>query len=77
MKHKTKLLLVLLGLVFTLGSQAQVSASSRSWKSWFIEKYFWLKGDKGYYSEQDAAKFDQYIKSAGEASNKGFDLKQE
>ncbi|KHD45508.1 alpha/beta hydrolase [Streptococcus hongkongensis] len=77
MKNKMKLFLVLLGLIFSIGSQSPVTANSRSWKSWFIEKYFWLKGDKSYYSEQDAYQFDQYVKSAGEAANQGFNLKQE
>ncbi|HEQ8570007.1 TPA: alpha/beta hydrolase [Streptococcus pyogenes] len=77
MKKTLKSTLILLGLTLAIGASTQVDASSRSWKSWFIEKYFWLKGDKGYYSEQDETKFDQYVNSAGEASNKGFDLKEE
>ncbi|MGT2933908.1 alpha/beta hydrolase [Streptococcus catagoni] len=52
----------------------EVNAQNRSWKSWFIEQYFWLKGDKSYYSAQDPASFDKYVQSAGLESNKGFAL---
>ncbi|HFU1109579.1 TPA: esterase, partial [Streptococcus pyogenes] len=46
MKKTLKSTLILLGLTLAIGASTQVDASSRSWKSWFIEKYFWLKGDK-------------------------------
>ncbi|HEL0798767.1 TPA: alpha/beta hydrolase [Streptococcus equi subsp. zooepidemicus] len=69
--------LILLALLLTaIGSQTVVQASTRSWKSWFIEQYFWLKRDKSYYAEQDENTFYNYVKSAGEKSNQGFNLTQ-
>lgn len=69
--------LILLALLLTaIGSQTIVQASTRSWKSWFIEQYFRLKRDKSYYAEQDENTFYNYVKSAGEKSNQGFNLTQ-
>ncbi|MBY5034581.1 alpha/beta hydrolase [Streptococcus gallolyticus] len=65
---------VIVTLALSLGITATAKAEERSWYSWLIEKYFWIKGDKKYYSPQNEAEFDHYVKSAGEVANKGFDL---
>ncbi|TCD45834.1 alpha/beta hydrolase [Streptococcus sp. X16XC17] len=75
MKKKTLYLILLTGLVLSVSIlPLKACADSQSWKSWLIEQYFWLRGDKSYYDQQDEAIFDQYVKSSGEKSNLGFYL---
>lgn len=49
-------------------------ASSRSWKSWLIEQYFWLKGDKSYYKPQDDVDFKKYLDESQAETDKGYSL---
>ncbi|KPJ22381.1 alpha/beta hydrolase fold domain-containing protein [Streptococcus phocae] len=58
------------------GFQPHTSADSRSWKSWFIEQYFWLKRDKSYYKMQDDTTFQKYLDACQEATDKGYQLDQ-
>ncbi|MGF3083830.1 esterase, partial [Streptococcus pyogenes] len=60
MKQSYQKWLISLGLIITLSLPVDVVANSRSWKSWFIEQYFWLKRDKSYYSKQDDPSFQRY-----------------
>lgn len=74
MKHPIRKTLVTLGLLLTLCLPTPVAASSRSWKSWFIEQYFWLKRDKSYYAEQDDTSFQTYLNACQEQSDKPYVL---
>ncbi|QKG78110.1 Monoterpene epsilon-lactone hydrolase [Streptococcus canis] len=74
MKQSFQKLMVALGLVLTLSLPTSASASSRSWKSWFIEQYFWLKRDKSYYAEQDDTSFQNYLNACREQSDKPYEL---
>ncbi|HEQ9907015.1 TPA: alpha/beta hydrolase [Streptococcus pyogenes] len=74
MKHPIRKTLVTLGLLLTLCLPTPVAASSRSWKSWFIEQYFWLKRDKSYYSKQDDPSFQRYLDACREQSDKPYQL---
>ncbi|MGT2935215.1 alpha/beta hydrolase [Streptococcus castoreus] len=64
----------LLALTVTLSFPSAVETSSRSWKSWFIEQYFWLKRDKSYYTRQDDTSFQNYLNACREQSDKGYTL---
>lgn len=74
MKHPIQKSLVTLGLLLTLCLATPVAANSRSWKSWFIEQYFWLKRDKSYYAEQSDSSFQNYLNACREQSDKPYVL---
>ncbi|MGT2888187.1 alpha/beta hydrolase [Streptococcus didelphis] len=70
-----KIITLSLFLCLLLSSASPAKATtSQTWKSWLIEQYFWLKRDKNYYSQQDPAKFMEYVNSAGQKANQGFSL---
>lgn len=71
-----KILVGILTLGMIFGFQPHASADSRSWKSWFIEQYFWLKRDKSYYKMQDDTTFQKYLDACREATDKGYQLDQ-
>lgn len=71
-----KILVGILTLGMIFGFQPHTSADSRSWKSWFIEQYFWLKRDKSYYKMQDDTTFQKYLDACQEATDKGYQLDQ-
>ncbi|EHJ56515.1 hypothetical protein HMPREF9318_01275 [Streptococcus urinalis FB127-CNA-2] len=70
---KKKCLLFLTVLVLMSLGQTTY-ASSRSWKSWLIEQYFWLKGDKSYYKPQDDVDFKKYLDESQAETDKGYSL---
>ncbi|MGT2829933.1 alpha/beta hydrolase fold domain-containing protein [Streptococcus hillyeri] len=76
MKKSLKSAMLLAGLALTLSYHSPVNASDRSWKSWFIEQYFWLKRDKSYYSQQSDISFQNYLDACREQSDKPYQLDQ-
>nr|WP_159795724.1 alpha/beta hydrolase [Streptococcus halichoeri] len=76
MKHtcQKRILLLTMVTILALCHTLPADASSRSWKSWFIEQYFWLKQDKSYYKVQDESSFKKYLDACQEQSDKGYTL---
>lgn len=76
MKPSFKKLLLLFSIItiLSIACTPHAKASGRSWKSWFIEQYFWLKRDKSYYKVQDESSFQKYLNASREQSDKGYYL---
>nr|WP_269747757.1 alpha/beta hydrolase [Streptococcus sp. S784/96/1] len=66
--------LIITGLFLVVSYPYITHARDRSWKSWFIEQYFWLKRDKSYYQIQDDSTFQQYLNASREQSDQPYHL---